>query len=426
MISKISYGTGEVELDGVPLDRFEVIRGDSFVSRRSEEAVFCEAMDQPVSGRPLAERLRPGMKVAVVIPDRTRVCGSDRFLPWVLERLTRAGLTGKDVTIVFAVGTHTAQSDDDRKRLLGEQVSERWRVMEPNCRDKASLVRVGITARGTEVFLNREVAEADLVVACGAVIHHYFAGMGGGPKLIVPGVAGEATIFTNHRRAIAPDGNSHPDCQDGKTFGNPLWEDLLEAAQMAPSIYHIGLILDDKNRIGKAFGGDLVPSHQSACQEAKSLHEVPIAEKRPVIIVSPGGIPRDINFIQSHKALQHASYALADDGVMILVAKCPDGVGSETFLEWMQYSSAQEMAAELATRYTLHGQTAMAHRKKLDRATVICISDMPDELVGKLGMIPAGSIKEAWTRAQEFLSEDFRGYILPNGFVDIPFYSKEQ
>ena len=193
---------------------------------------------------------------------------------------------------------------------------------------------------------------------------------------------------------------------------------------MAPPIYHIALVLDDRNRMGKAFGGDLVESHHAACQEVKKLHEIPIAKRRPVIILSPGGIPRDINFIQSHKALQHASYALTDKGVMILVAKCPDGVGSDTFLEWMQYESASEMAAELATRYTLNGQTAMAHRQKLDRATVICVSDMPDGLVKQLGMVPARTIRDAWEKAQELLPEDCRGYILLNGFVDIPCYRK--
>jgi len=426
MIASLAYGTGEISLKGLPLDRFETVEGAPFVSMRSEKSVFLEALDKPVSGRTLGDQVHPGIKVAVVVPDRTRVCGSDRFLPWLLERLTGAGLTEKDVTILFAVGSHSAQSEGDRERLVGESIWEKWRVLEPNCRDEGSLEKVGTTRAGTVVFLNRYVAGADLVVAVGSVTHHYFAGMGGGPKLIVPGVAGETTIFANHRRAIAPDGNSHPDCQDGKTFGNPLWDDILEASQMAPPTYHVGLILDDHGRIAKAFGGELVPSHQAACQEAKARHEIPIKERRQVVVVSPGGSPRDVNFIQSHKALQHASYALLDRGVMILVAKCPDGVGSQTFLDWMRYPSAQEMAKELAQRYTLHGQTAMAHRKKLDRATVICISDMPDELVRKLGMLPEKTIPDAWRRTQEFLPSDWTGYVLPNGFADIPYVRNER
>jgi len=426
MITSLSYGSGEISLEGLPLDCFEVIKGAAFVSRRSEMSVFLAALDKPVGGKSLTDRVRPGIKVTVIIPDRTRVCGSERFLPWLLERLTGAGLTEKDVAILFAVGSHSAQSDDDRKRLVGENIWGRWRVVEPNCRDQTSLKKIGITGAGTEVLLSRHVAEADLTVAIGAVTHHYFAGMGGGPKLIVPGVAGETTIFANHRRAITPDGNSHPDCQDGKTFGNPLWEDILEAAQMAPPTYQVGLILDDRGRIAKAFGGDLVASHQAACEEAKKRHEIPVIERRQLVVVSPGGSPRDINFIQSHKALQHASYALSDGGVMILAAKCPDGVGSQTFLDWMRFPSAQEMAKELAHKYTLHGQTAMAHRKKLDRATVICVSDMPDELVRKLGMIPEKTVKDAWRRAQEFLPDDWTGYVLPNGFADIPYARREQ
>jgi nickel-dependent lactate racemase len=63
--------------------------------------------------------------------------------------------------------------------------------------------------------------------------------MGGGPKLMLPGVAGEATIFANHRRAILPDGTFCPDCQDGKIDGNPLAEDIRDAVKLAPPIFHV-------------------------------------------------------------------------------------------------------------------------------------------------------------------------------------------
>jgi len=422
----LPYGESQIALDVLPLERFELIKGASFVSKRPEVEVFQEALEHPVSGLPLFDRLHRGMKVAIIIPDRTRVCGSERFLPWILETILKAGLTVDNVTILFALGTHESQSIEEQRRLVGGTVADKWRVAEPNCRDEKSLVKVGMTPAGTEVFLNHQVAEADLVILCGAVIHHYFAGMGGGPKLILPGVAGESTIFANHRRAISPDGTFHPDCQDGKTKGNPLAEDILAAAKLAPPIFHVGLILDDKGNIGKAYGGDLEESHQRACEEVKKLHEIPVAEKRPVMVVSPGGHPRDVNFIQSHKALQHASYALTNPGVMILAAKCPEGMGSDTFLSWMLYPTIKELTNELTKRYTLHGHTALSHRIKLTQIREICVSDMAPELVTELGMIPAASLSQAWSLAQEFLPTTWNGYIIPNGFIDIPFYREVQ
>jgi nickel-dependent lactate racemase len=423
-MEKLRYGTDSISLGGLPLDRFDVVQSAPFVSQEPEFDLVTRALDDPTAGKPLVEQCHAGMKVAVIVPDRTRVCGSDRFLPWILDRLTSTGLTERDITIIFAVGTHTTQSEDDQRRLIGDEVWNRWRVVDHNCRDEARLVKLGVTPAGTEVYLNRVVAEADLVIACGAVIHHYFAGMGGGHKLIVPGVAGEVTVFANHRRAIASDGTFHPGCRDGKITGNPLAEDIREAVKLTPPVYHLGLVLDDEGKIGKALGGDLDTSHEAVCDEVRRLREIPLNEKRPVMVVSPGGRPRDINFIQSHKALQHASYVLSDSGVMILVAQCPDGVGSDTFLDWMKYPTSKELSNELAHRYTLHGQTALSHRNKLDRATVICVSDMPDDLVRELGMIPAASIPKAWEMAGELLPGDWKGYLLPNGFVDIPVYSK--
>lgn len=423
-MEELLYGTGSLSIEGLPLDRFDVVQSAPFVSQEAEIDVVAKALDQPVAGKPLVDRCHAGMKVAVIVPDRTRVCGSDRFLPWILDRLTAKGLTKKDITIIFAVGTHSKQSKEEQRSLVGDEVWNAWRVVDHNCRDEAGLVKAGVTPAGTEVFLNRVVADADLVIACGAVTHHYFAGMGGGHKLIVPGVAGEATVFANHRRAITPDGTFHPDCRDGQIVGNPLAEDIREAVKLAPPVFHVGMVLDDQGRIGTAFGGDLDASHEAVCDEVRRIREIPLDEKRPVMIISPGGRPRDINFIQSHKALQHASYVLSDSGVMILAAECPDGVGSETFLDWMKYPTAKDLSKELAHRYTLHGQTALAHRNKLDRARVICVSEMPDELVRELGMVPAASILKAWEMAEQLLPADWKGYLLPNGFVDIPVYSK--
>jgi nickel-dependent lactate racemase len=420
----IPYGTTTIPLQCLPLDRFDVVMSSRFVSQESEKSIVEAALDRPVSGLSLGERLRPGIKLAIIIPDRTRVCGSDRFLPWILERVTGAGLTERDVTIIFAVGTHSLQSDDDRRRLVGDEVWSWWEVIDHNCWDEAGLVKVGTTPAGTDVYLNRRVVEADLVIACGAVVHHYFAGMGGGPKLIVPGVAGEWTIFKNHRRAITREGRFHPGCRDGQIKGNPIAEDIREAVKLAPPVFHLGLVLDDTGRIGMAFGGDLEESHDLACEQVRRIREIHLAEKRPVIVVSPGGHPRDIDFIQSHKSLQHASYVLSDSGVMILTGQCPEGLGSQSFLDWMKYPTARELSKRLKSRYTLHGQTALAHRTRLDRAKVICVSDMEPGLVKKLGMIAARSLPEAWETAQKFLPSQWRGYILPNGFSDIPVYNK--
>jgi nickel-dependent lactate racemase len=168
----IPYGTSHIPIDGLPLARFEVVKGRPFIAERPEAEIFQAAVDHPVTGLPLSEQLHPGMKVVIIIPDRTRVCGSNRLLPWVLERIAGAGLTADNVTIMFALGTHESQTVDEQRRLVGDEVWEKWRVTEPNCRDEKSLVKVGVTPRGTEVFFNHHVVDADLVILCGAITHH--------------------------------------------------------------------------------------------------------------------------------------------------------------------------------------------------------------------------------------------------------------
>lgn len=78
------------------------------------------------------------------------------------------------------------------------------------------MVYLGKSTNGTEMYLNKIVAEAKKVCAIGSVEPHYFAGYTGGRKAFLPGVAAFETIEQNHLLAL------HPNAQALSLKGNPV------------------------------------------------------------------------------------------------------------------------------------------------------------------------------------------------------------
>jgi nickel-dependent lactate racemase len=283
------------------------------------------------------------------------------------------------------------------------------------------LTYIGETKRGTPIFVNNLVADAENIIICGTVVHHYFAGYGGGPKMIMPGCAGYESITRNHALAIDHARlRLHAGCQDGKVDGNPLQQDLREAFKFISVTFLLHTIMNGSQNIIGAVAGEPLQAHAAGCRMIDDLYRVRIREKADLIIVSCGGHPRDINYIQSHKSLHHAFYAVKPDGVIILLAKCPEGIGSQTFLEWFDYDAPEKLHHELLHHYKLNGTTALATMQKARESKVIAVTDLPGEIVSRLGFLPAPTLADAISLARKKLPEQFSTYIMPNGALAVP------
>jgi len=139
------------------------------------------------------------------------------------------------------------------------------------------------------------------------------------------------------------------------------------------------------------------------------------------VIASAGGFPKDINLIQSHKALDNAFLATEPGGVLILLAECPDGFGSPHFFPWFRHKDPAAMERELRANYQIYGQTAHAVLTKARACSVILVSSLAPEDVEAMGMRPAPSLEEAIRAARWILGElpvplviPDAGYVLPD------------
>lgn len=418
----LKYGQQGIGVDlPEPVTEF-LVSPSQPTARNDEIAIIENAFDHPVGSLPLEQIVRKGEKTCIVVPDRTRVCRASVFLPRLLARLNTCGIADQDITILMANGSHRKNTTAEQIEILGKAVVDRIRVIEHDAQDVASLVHLGETERGTPVYINRYLIRAERIILTGGVLHHYFAGFGGGPKLVCPGCAGYETIVQNHRFTIHPFFHAlHPACYEGNFDENPVHLDIRDTVKFVTVDFTLHVVTDDAGFISQAFAGELYPAHQLACQAVHEKHTIHFRQKADLVIADSGGYPKDLNYIQVHKALHHAFELVKSGGVLILLAECRDGIGSKTFLEW--FDGAPDLATmhrRLLEGFKINGNTALATKIKADAAHIILVSGMDAAIVKKLGLFPADSITTALEMARAHLPASFTTTVFPNAALYLP------
>jgi nickel-dependent lactate racemase len=416
----LRYGRGSLPLSKGVFRRVDVLAARLPLLPPSEEKLIGQRISRPIGSLPLRQILSAGDSVAVAISDVTRYSATEKFLTPLLGETDAAGIPRNRVTLFVARGTHRALSAGELGPVVGPEISSGVKVVQSD--PDGDTVRVGTTSRGTPVTICRPLMEHDRIVLTGTISFHYFAGFGGGRKALVPGCAGRETAEATHFRIFRTDGpGKHPLARSGILSGNPVHEDILEAVSMTPPCFLVNTLLTPERKLFEVVAGHWQKAHEEGCARYANIYRVRIQKRYPLVIASAGGFPKDINFIQSHKAMEHAFAAIEPGGVMILMAECPDGFGSPQFFPWFRFGNPSEMEAELRANYQIYGQTAHAALVKARACRVILFSSLRPEDVERMGMIPAASLDEAVEKARMLLGElppalaiPDAGYILPD------------
>ncbi len=395
-----------------------IIRPPALEVTATPEQLVTKALDNCTE---YLARFIAGEQVVIVTSDITRYSGSEIYLPLLVERLNQAGIKDKDIEIIIALGIHRLQTEHEQKKIIGPLYG-RIKVTDHDCDDPGKLVYLGKTAGGLAVEVNRRVIEADRLILTGTIGFHYFAGFGGGRKSILPGVASRAACMASHFAVLnpLPGSGKNPAASTGVLAGNPVHAAMDEACAMVEPDFIINTVLAPDKRIMAVFAGDWREQHSTGCKYYAEHFSYPLAERADLVVVSCGGFPKDINFIQAHKSMEYGSQALRDDGVMILLAQCRDGYGHPTFFNWVRFKELSSFEKELREHYEINGQTAYSTLQKAQRFKVILISDLPAEEVVTMGMTPARSLDEALVKAEALLPEDYKAYIIPEGGTVLP------
>ena len=390
-----------------------------------ESEIIRHAIANPVDAPQLRDFVLPSDRIAVLIPDKTRLCRARVILPILLAELEANGVEDDSITLFFASGTHAAQTESEQRAIIGDADFERYRVEENDARNESSFVPVGITSRGTPVLLHRTVATADKVIATGTIVHHYFAGYGGGPKLFVPGSAAYSTAVANHRRTLTSKGDFHPGCRDGAIHGNPVAEDIADSIRFFPPTWYLASLLDMEGRITAAVAGDLVQAHRIGCRHVDAMYRRDVDALSDITLVSAGGSPKDINFIQAHKALHRAAAITKAGGHIIFVAECAEGLGNASFLSWFACETTESFRKQILEHYEMNAHTAAALREKTRRFNITFVSSLDADVVRAMGMMPVPALHDAILEVDGRTSGNPLVYTIDNGSLLLPRFSAD-
>ncbi len=239
-----------------------------------------KAFTHPIGSKPISELAKGKKEIAILFDDMARPTPVYEIAPLLLRELKKAGISDQQIRFIAALGAHGAQTANDFRKKLGQEVLDRFPVYNHHPFDYCK--SIGTTKFGTPVSINSEVMACELKIGIGCIVPHSFSGFGGGGKIILPGVAHIESIRSNHGLI-----KMHPECVgQGKIEGNIPRLDIEEATRMAGLDVKIDAVLNLKGEITGLFVGDPILEHHEGMKLAREVYATTPARGMDVVVVN--------------------------------------------------------------------------------------------------------------------------------------------
>ena len=413
----LAYGQGQLPVE-LPGELTTVINPAHAPGLQDERGAVRRALEKPIAALPLIEWIKPGNRVCILFTDITRATPNERLIPWLLEYL--AGVPRENITLLNQLGTHRPNSTAELEQMLTPAVVQNYRVLNHEPDNPDALVPLGATRDGTPALLNRHFVEADVRIVTGFIEPHFFAGFSGGPKGIMPGVAGLKTVMSNHGASNLAD----PDATFGITQGNPVWEEMRDIALRPGPAFLLNVSLNVQRHITGVFAGDLIAAHKVGCEFVRRSAMQKVAAPFDIVVTTNSGYPLDQNLYQAVKGMSAGARILKPGGTLILASECRDGVPAGSSFDHLLRSVAhpEEVLTLLATPGFHRPEQWQAQLQALiqRRARVLLYSTLPDRVVRAAHLTPCHDISAAVKQLLEALPSGARIAALPQGPLVIP------
>ncbi|MFO7166831.1 MAG: nickel-dependent lactate racemase [Chloroflexota bacterium] len=414
---ELAYGRGRLSVE-VP-DHAIVITPEELPGLPDERAAFEAAVRSPIGAAPLRELARPTDTVAIVIADITRPSPSERLVPWILAEL--AHVPREQFVIVNGTGSHRANTREELIQMLGAEVVETVRIVNHNAFDDSTLTHLGRTSYGGEVWVNNDYLGADVRIVTGFIEPHFFAGFSGGPKGIIPGVAGIKTIMHLHNAEMI----GHPQSTWAVLEGNPVQGEIREAAAMAPPHFLVNVALNARRGITGIWAGHYIEAFEAGCRFVAEHATRPVDEPFDIVITTNSGYPLDQNLYQTVKGMSAAARIVRPGGAIIAVSECSDGLpdhGNYKDLLRMRPTPHELLAMIEAPGFALYDQWQAQSQALVQRkADVYLYSSLPPEAVRGAMLTPIDSVEAALGELLGRYGPEARVAVLPEGPQTVPF-----
>ena len=339
--SRAWYGDEELTLNFPTGWEVEVL-GPKDASTLSDTQIE-QAFADPV-GTPRISELAKGKKsAAIVVDDLSRPTPAARVIPFLLRELASAGVPKSEIRFVVGGGSHRPITDAEIEKKIGADIAAEYEATNHDFMG-GDLRALGNLDNGMPIYLDHVVADADFKVCLGGIYPHGSVGFGGGAKLVVPGIAGFATMFYFHTfspgrgHAVIERKGSEPDHRDfSEAVAGVLGLDVI-----------VNTVLNSRREICGLFVGDFVEAHRKGAHFALETYgtEIPETSRKETDLVVLNCYPLDSDPIQTGKALWALSYF--EKAHRMALNPASDGICYHGLFEQIDYARFRQQQSERA------------------------------------------------------------------------------
>ncbi|MCX7682121.1 MAG: nickel-dependent lactate racemase [Anaerolineae bacterium] len=415
---KLAYGRQGLWVE-LPERNVTVVEPRFVPGLPDERAAILEALRRPLGTPPLRELVRPDDTVAIVFSDITRPTPNDRLLPPLLEELDF--IPRDHIVLINALGLHRAETEQELRARLGDEIVDTYRIVQHDAWSAEGLVYLGHSRFGHDILVNRVYMEASVRILTGFIEPHFFAGFSGGPKAVLPGIAGASLVLDNHSTAMLDD----PRATWGVTTGNPIWEEMLEVALKTAPTFLLNVTLNREREITGVYAGDLETAHRCGTEALRATAMVPVDGLFDIVITSNSGYPLDLNLYQAVKGMSAAARIVREGGSIIIAAECRDGIPNHG--EYRNLLGMADSPAELLDILRRPGFRMVDQWEAQLQAQIQCRADvyvksdyLSDAEIRAALLLPCHSIEETVEELLARYGPEARICVLPEGPQTIP------
>ncbi|USG64958.1 nickel-dependent lactate racemase [Brevibacillus ruminantium] len=422
MKTTLLYGKHGLDVE-IP-DNSLILEPKNLPALENDEEAVIEALRNPIGSAPLRDLVKSTDKVAIVISDITRPTPNHKLVPWLIKELSHVPV--ENFVVINGTGTHRDQTREEFVQMLGEWVVDNVRVINHHCHEMDELVKVGESRFGCDVYLNKEYVEADFKIVTGFIEPHFFAGFSGGPKGIMPGIAGIETIQTFHNARMIGD----PLSTWGNMVNNPVQDMTREINGMCKPDFMLNVTLNRDKDITAVFAGELYEAHDRGCAYAKEHAMIRCDHRFDVVITSNSGYPLDQNLYQAVKGMSAAHKIVKKGGTIICASECSDGLPNHgNYADILKMRETPQEILDMINdpSFKIFDQWQVQKQAVIQVwADVHVYSMLSDEDVKLAKLIPTHDIEKTLEELKAKYGEEMSVAVLPLGPLTIPYVEEDE
>jgi len=366
---EISYGTKKIEINLPTNSKIQLMKMKKHKAASDITIAAQMALENPIGSKKLRYIVKSGNKVCVILPDRTRSVPVKELLQVVLQELHNSSIKREDIKIIFALGTHRLMNKYEMRKIVGQDVLEKYECMNHNWQDKENLVNLSYSKEGIPIVINKAVYESDIKIAIGGVNPHRVAGWSGGAKAIVPGISGaETTGYTHWLSALIPAEEIYA------VEDNPVRKEMEVITKKVGLDFIINCVGNEEYKPVVIYAGDYIEAHRKCVKEAKKIYEIKLNKKKDIVISGTGACVSDM----WNTGCGPGELIIKNGGISIVFSPCKDGISPQhPEIKKFGYLHKLEEVKQLVERREIKDLAAAAHLihagDMLTRKNVKCI-----------------------------------------------------